>query len=155
MPLSLRPAADADRPFLQGLFGTTRPEFDSLPEAVRGPLLAVQFEARQGSYAAAYPGAADRIVEENGLPIGRLLVCKTEGAVVLVDVALLPRARGRGTGGALVRRVIEEAAGETVKLSVVRGNPATRLYRRLGFVESGGDGVYVTFRFDHTAAPSG
>lgn len=153
MPYTLRPATDADLPFLKEVFGTTRPELDALPAAVREPLLAMQFEARRGGYAAAYPGAADRIVEEDGRSIGRLLVWKAADATVLVDVALLPGARGGGTGGALVRRVIEEAEGRAVRLSVARDNPAMRLYRRLGFQESGGDEVYATMRFECAAAP--
>ena len=142
MPLALRPATDADLPFLRELFAATRPDLALLPEPVRTSVLAMQFEGRQGAYAASHPGSRDHIVEENGRPVGRLLVHDAAEARTLVDVALVPDARGRGLGEALLCRVIEGSPAPMVKLSVARGNPAARLYRRLGFAETGGDGVY-------------
>jgi ribosomal protein S18 acetylase RimI-like enzyme len=71
---------------------------------------------------------------------------KLLGAVVMLDtrmsgyvpenlllfIAVEPDARGRGIGGALLRRVFEESEGE-VKLHVEHDNPARRLYERNGF----------------------
>ena len=142
MPLTLRPAADADLPFLRELFASTRPEFGLLPEPMRTALLDAQFEGRRGAYAAAHPNGRDQIVEEDGRPVGRLLLDDAVAARTLVDIALVPDVRGRGLGEAILRRVIEESPAPTVKLSVAHGSPAARLYRRLGFVETGGGGVY-------------
>lgn len=51
-------------------------------------------------------------------------------------ISLLPGWRGRGIGTALMQRMLShlEGAGyEKASLSVQKQNPATRLYRRLGF----------------------
>ena len=53
----------------------------------------------------------------------------------LVQVQLLPDRQGRGIGGALMRDLLDQAAraGCPVHLGVLQGNPARRLYERLGF----------------------
>lgn len=57
---------------------------------------------------------------------------------LLLFVAVSPESRGRGIGGALVRRAIEECDGD-VKLHVEHDNPARRLYERCGFVSKYAD----------------
>lgn len=61
--------------------------------------------------------------------------------VHVVDLALLPEHRGAGVGEALLTRVVGD--GRRVSLSVVRTNPAQRLYRRLGFEVVDEDDVYL------------
>ncbi len=70
---------------------------------------------------------------------------------VLWGMYVAPSARGTGLAAALVQAVLAHAADvvEQVLLTVVSGNPARRLYARLGFVEYGvepralrQDGVY-------------
>lgn len=63
----------------------------------------------------------------------------------IMDIALLPEHRGRGTGTALLHRLMAEAtsAGKFVSIHVERFNPALRLYRRLGFEPAADEGVYV------------
>lgn len=58
-----------------------------------------------------------------------------------LSVALLPEYRGKGVGAALMERLLEEAAlrYEAVSLSVSKGNPARKLYERLGFEQVGED----------------
>jgi [ribosomal protein S18]-alanine N-acetyltransferase len=51
---------------------------------------------------------------------------------LLLFIAVEPEARGRGVGGALIRRVFDECEGE-IKLHVEHDNPARRLYERNGF----------------------
>jgi len=66
-------------------------------------------------------------------------------ALHLVDIALLPAFQSKGIGGRVLAGLIEEAAarGLPMDLHVEAENPARRLYRRLGFEERGGDGVYL------------
>lgn len=86
-------------------------------------------------------------LDENGRPVGavwlRLLKGEERGFGYVDDetpelgMAVLPEYRGRGVGTSLLSRVIEAAGGkyEYISLSVSAGNPAARLYRRLGFEE--------------------
>ncbi len=53
----------------------------------------------------------------------------------LAQIQLEPDVQGRGIGAALIRALQQRAAGEGVplRLTVLNGNPARRLYDRLGF----------------------
>jgi ribosomal protein S18 acetylase RimI-like enzyme len=53
--------------------------------------------------------------------------------------AVLPAARGRGIGAAMLRRLTALATGKypAISLSVRESNPAVRFYVRLGFRETG------------------
>lgn len=133
---ALRPAGPADTDFLRSLYASTRlEELSLLAPAQRAAFLDLQWRARQRAYQDRYPDAEDQIVVVAGVPAGRLLVARREGELLIVDIALLPEFRGRGTGSQLLGRLLDEAAhnGMAVRLHVALSNPALRLYRRLGF----------------------
>ena len=67
-----------------------------------------------------------------------------ETAKRIVDIALLPEARGHGTGAALLSALLAAAArdGRSVSIHVEQMNPAMRLYHRLGFLKAGEHGIY-------------
>lgn len=147
-PERLRPVEAGDDPFLFDLYASTRAaEF-----AVMGwddiqlrAFLQMQFNAQRQSYQMAYPEAEHSIVEVAGRPAGRLLVDRTRAAHCLVDIALLPEHRGGGIGTRLVRTVQTRAsdAAASVVLHVLHGNPARRLYERLGFRPIGDTGTHL------------
>ncbi|MEU2548585.1 GNAT family N-acetyltransferase [Streptomyces roseolus] len=66
-----------------------------------------------------------------------------------------PALQGRGLGTAVLGRPLErsDAAGETVRLAVLRGSAARRLYARAGSVPEAEDGVDVFMV--RTPAPPG
>jgi ribosomal protein S18 acetylase RimI-like enzyme len=132
-----------DRDFLLRVFGETRPELALLGlDAERlEQLLRVQWELQQASYRARYPGAQHDLVLMDGAPAGQLLVARSPLRIVLVDIALTSVFCGRGIGAALLGELISEAQSQAValELSVRPDNRALRLYRRLGFVDMGGD----------------
>lgn len=53
-----------------------------------------------------------------------------------MQVQLIPRWQGQGLGTLLLRRIVDEArnARTTLRLNVLKANPARRLYEQLGFV---------------------
>ena len=138
----LRPRNDADTGFLRALYASTRErELAGLgwtPEQLDA-FLDLQFRAREAHYRREYPSAQDCIVVAGGAPAGRLEVDRTGEATIVVDLALAPGWRGHGIGTALLQRLIAEAtaSGRAIELHVEDGNPAERLYRRLGFVQVG------------------
>jgi len=140
---ALRPAAPADEPFLRALYASTREEELALtgwPPAQRDAFLDLQFELRERAWRASRPTAVRSVVVADGAPVGRLDVDRSGAGVHVVDLALLPRWRGRGIGGALLRALLEE--GRTTTIYVERENPAQRLYARLGFRRIDTTGVY-------------
>lgn len=150
-PYTLRPATPADEPFLFALYRGTREQEVAawgLPPAQLELLLKMQFDAQRRHYAT-LPGLEHHLVLVQGEPAGRLMVSRTEAEHRLVDVALLPERRGGGVGAALVRALQQEAAraGRPLRLQVLAGNPARRLYERLGFRATGENGPHIAMEW--------
>lgn len=136
--VQLRGVVPADRAFLRAVYGSTR--WDELEPtgwsaAEKEAFLDQQFEAQDLHYSKNYQGTTFSVIVVDGVPAGRLYVARWPGEIRIVDIALLPSARGRGVGTSLLRELIEEAAagGKRVSIHVERENPALRLYERLGF----------------------
>nr|BFE56162.1 GNAT family N-acetyltransferase [Dactylosporangium thailandense] len=144
-PIAVRPATDADAPFLLGVYAASRAEevaaFGWEP-ARTAAFLAMQFDAQRRHFRSAWPRAVDGVVEAAGEPVGRLYVDRGPAAFTVLDVALLAGARGTGIGTALLRGLQAEAAAldRPIELRVVPENPARRLYERLGFCAAAADG---------------
>ena len=86
------------------------------------------------------PGVWLTIASLDGEDAGFALARTTGEEAELLLLATRPVARRRGVGGALLRAVVEEARGRSVKqlhLEVRAGNDAVRLYRREGFDKVG------------------
>jgi ribosomal protein S18 acetylase RimI-like enzyme len=145
----LRPARASDRALLFEVYASTRAEELAVvpwPEPTKQAFLAQQFEAQDVHYRRHYPDASFEVIEVDGEPAGRLYVDRLDEEIRIIDIALLPGFRGRGIGAALLRELIDEAAGAGKRLSihVERENRARTLYERLGFTVVADDGgVYV------------
>jgi ribosomal protein S18 acetylase RimI-like enzyme len=91
------------------------------------------------------------IIVSDGRDVGQLAVEWDEDPVFLAVITLLPEARGRGIGTAVIRGVLERARelGKAVRLQVFVVNPdARRLYERLGFRETGTNETHVQMLWD-------
>jgi len=144
---TIRPITPADEPFLwEALYhaiyvapGDAPPERD----VVKRPELA--------RYVRDWGDVNDlgfiAVAEGNGQPIGaawiRLLALAGENrsygytgdTTSELSVVVLPEYRGRGIGTRLLAHLLQAVSvhHRSVSLSVEAGNPASRLYRRLGF----------------------
>ncbi|UGY06318.1 GNAT family N-acetyltransferase [Bradyrhizobium quebecense] len=155
--LSFRRIADADLPFLSRLYASTRT--DELAVTLwsaeqKAAFLAMQFQAQHAHYQQHYPTADWLVTMRDGEDIGRLYVDRWPSEHCVIDIAFLPEHRGSGLGGALMRDLLDEAAGagKAMSIHVEKFNPAMRLYRRLGFVTEEDKGVYDLMRWRGTAA---
>ncbi len=145
-PITLRDASPSDRPFLLALYTSTRAEeFAHLgwPVEMERSFMQLQFEAQRGDYERRYPTAKCQVVELRRCPIGRLWVARDARSMTVLDISLLAELRGQGIGTACLGWVQQRAARARldVELQVVVGNPAQRLYERLGFRNVGEAGV--------------
>jgi RimJ/RimL family protein N-acetyltransferase len=146
--VTFRPIRPEDHDFLRDLYASTREQelaqvTDWCAEQ-KEAFLTQQFEAQHHHYQKYYPEASFDLILDDGEPIGRLYVSRWEREIRLVDVALVPEARGRGIGTELLRDLLAEGerTGKTVSIHAERFNPALRLYRRLGFREIEDKGPY-------------
>lgn len=156
--IRLRPEATQDQGFLFNLYASTRQEeLDAWgwPPEMRSSFLKMQFEASQG-YHTAFPGADFQIVLVDGANAGRLVLDRGPKELRIVDIALLPQHRNAGVGSILLRRIRDEAvaANKPVRLHVLKGNRAQRLYQRLGFVKSAETELHLEMEWrPSTSAP--
>lgn len=146
--LNLRPETAHDADFLALLFRSTREDLLQLPlpEAMLDNLIAMQFNAQQGSYREHYPDAQFSIVEKSREPIGQLIAHDGDAAIRLVFIALLPNERNQGHGRCLLQalQALATTAKKTLTLSVSTQNMgAKRLYLSLGFEVSHDAGTHL------------
>lgn len=155
--LDCRPAHEDDLAGLLALYASTREaEFAALglPAATLQDLLLQQFRAQHLHYVDAYRGAHFMVIASRCEVVGRLYLhtaAAQPGADHrLVEISLLPRVQRQGLGSRLVRACQQGAAGagRGLGLSVLQSNPgARRLYQRLGFLEQGSEGPYLSMRW--------
>ena len=150
--LTFRPIAEADLPFLARLYASTRTEeLAAAPLSVeqKAAFLNMQFQAQHAHYQQYYPKADWLVTMRAGRDIGRLYIDRWPSEHCIIDIAFLPEYRGKGLGAALLRDLLDEAAGagKAVAIHVEKFNPAMRLYRRLGFTTEEDKGVYDLMRW--------
>ncbi len=137
-PLSLRACDTSDDVFLAALYRSTRDDLAPLAadEAMLAQLLALQHQAQVQGTRAMFPQAEHFLIARDGVPIGRLVLDRNDERIHLVDMALMPSARGHGTGGAILR-MLQQLAGDSALSLTLRVNVANtgarQLYRRHGF----------------------
>ena len=147
MNILLRPARAEDRDFLYELYRSTRSHdlgAADLHPSQLDTLLEFQFNAKERAYEAEFPAADHEIVLLEDVPVGRIIVERTEGEITGVDLALLPPHRNAGMGTRLIENLLKEAeaAGKPFRISVERSNRAARLYARLGMRSVGGTAIH-------------
>ncbi|WP_042435501.1 GNAT family N-acetyltransferase [Streptacidiphilus anmyonensis] len=88
------------------------------------------------------------VVMTGGELAGCVTVRPAEGGQWLEHFYLAPRRQGQGLGSAVLRTVLErtDAQGATVRLNVLQGSAARRLYERHGFVVETQDPIDVFMR---------
>lgn len=148
VPPVLRPATDLDDEFLLEVYASTR--VDELfglgwDAAQVRDFVQMQHRAQTKEYRTRFPDADYSIITLSARSVGRLWVDHHDEEIRILDITVLPADRGRGIGTTLLRRLQSDAASAGVPLrdSVLIDNPrAEALYRRLGFVQVGEQGMY-------------
>jgi GNAT superfamily N-acetyltransferase len=145
--VTYRPMADGDLPFVAELYASTRREEVAQagwPAELQEAFLRQQHEAQHSHYSLHHSDAEWLIIERGGAAIGRLYLREDPERFHVIDISLLPEARGQGLGGAILRDLLDQAkgAGKGVSIRVEKFNPARRLYDRLGFRVIEDQGVY-------------
>ncbi len=157
-----RPALPEDRDFCWRVYASTRADELALVsdwnDEQKAAFTRQQFEAQDAYYREHYPGAEFHVLQAQGRDVGRLYVHRRADEIRLMDVALLPEARGAGLGTLVLRELQDEAraVGKPLRIHVERFNPALRLYERLGFKALEDRGVYLFLEWSpEGAAPDG
>ena len=143
---------ETDLPFSATVYASAR--YDELELTGWSPdqkaiFVAQQHAAQHRHYRQHYDGAQWLIIESGGRPAGRLFRIVWPEEIRVIDISLLPEARGSGIGTAILVSIQAEAAqlGRAVTVHVEKNNPARRLYQRLGFAVAADKGVYDLMRW--------
>jgi ribosomal protein S18 acetylase RimI-like enzyme len=129
--ICLRPATNDDVPFLLRL----RQQTMDTHLFVSGLVPSVEEHLQRVLYRL----DCAQIVQLAGEAVGLLKVSRDDGDWCLIQIQLRPESQGQGLGRQLIQSVIDEArkAGASLRLGVLKANPAFRLYQRLGFTVVG------------------
>lgn len=136
--ISLRPATAGDKPFLELLFRSARPDLqfiDGEQEFIE-TVIAQQYQIQEQGAGEGFPNAMHYIIEKTQHNVGALVVDFGANEVRVVYVAFIPGARGFGYGKTVLQGVQQAAASNQCPVSVVvwHNNPgAKRIYLELGF----------------------
>ena len=79
--------------------------------------------------------SAAQVIRSNDLEVGFLMAPIQDGVRWIHTICIVPEHQKRGIGTEVIRSVIAEAGAQKMPLylSVLKVNPARRLYERLGF----------------------
>jgi ribosomal protein S18 acetylase RimI-like enzyme len=139
MNITLRPGKQSDYDFLWWLHGATMRAY---VEAIWGWDEAAQRRLFQERF----DPARVQILERDGEAVGYISVERNEEYSFLSAIEIAPQVQNRGIGSSLIRDLQAEAARRRIslRLRVLQGNPARRLYERLGFVATGETETHIT-----------
>ncbi|MFY9714310.1 MAG: GNAT family N-acetyltransferase [Microbacterium sp.] len=84
-----------------------------------------------------------RVIVADGIDAGSISMRPDADDVWLEHFYLRPDLQGRGIGGAILGAVLQESVGRRVRLNVLTGSSARRLYERHGFTLDAEDDVDV------------
>ena len=76
-----------------------------------------------------------QVIEIDNIVIGFMKVVSSEAEIYLGEIQISKDFQNQGIGTSLIHTVIQEARSSNKKLwlKVLKGNPAKKLYQRLGF----------------------
>ncbi len=137
--LSIRPSRPSDKLFLEKLHHSVRQDLQ-LIDAEKDMIelvIEMQLKAQTQGYGNQFPNAMYFIVEKNQQSIGKATIDFSDELVHLIDIALIPEARGQGFGKAILQSFQHCAAqvAAPMLLSVELQNRVVKqLYQSLGFV---------------------
>ena len=154
--LTFRPMVDADLPFLEALYASTRAAemaATGWPDEARRLFVQSQFRLQHSHYQRHYEGATWSIIEWRGVAIGRLYLHETPGQIHVIDIALLPDRQRAGFGTAIMADLIDGArrSSKRLTLHVEKHGRALPLYERLGFVELEDRGMHCLMEWSAQA----
>ena len=129
-----------DLEFLQLVYASTREEDLRLlgwstDDAAGQSFVEMQFAAQTSHYARVWASACPMVILVDGQAAGRFITDRSGERIHIVDLSLLPRYRGAGAGGTLVRRLLRDADASALPVTcdVVIGNDAQGFWEHLGF----------------------
>lgn len=143
---SLHPVQEGDEALLLKIYACSRADEMALvpwDAAQKQAFLQMQFAAQQKHYRAYFPNASHDLILVDSEPVGRIYVDRRETEIRILDLTLLPEARGRGIGTPILQDLMKEASETKVPLTIYveSFNRSLGLFQRLSFVKTDESGA--------------
>lgn len=137
--LHIRPSKPSDKAFLEKLHHAMRQDLQLIDgeKDMIETIVEMQLKAQTQGYGDQFPNAMYFIIEKQQQPVGKATIDFSDNLVHLIDIALIPKARGQGFGKAILQSFQRCAAQVAAPMSLSveqQNNAAKQLYRKLGFV---------------------
>lgn len=137
----------SDIGLLFDIYTSTREEITSYAgwnQKQKENFLKNQFWLQHNAYMKNYDNPLYLVIKYQEQDVGRLYLNIKEDELRIIDIAILPQARGVGVGTALLKNLLAQAEKDARKVSihVEKQNRALNLYERLGFVCTEEGSVY-------------
>jgi ribosomal protein S18 acetylase RimI-like enzyme len=136
--IAFRTIEEKDQPFVEKVYRSTREkELSSTnwPEEQKHRFVIMQSMAQELEYKNKFKDSTYQLILYKKIPAGRLYLWESDKELRVLDISLLPEFQGKGIGGKILTDIINSAhkKNKIVCLHVAPGNPAKKLYERLGF----------------------
>lgn len=140
MAITLRPAVPEDFPFCEAIYFT---EMDQIMTD-----LGMDKLRQRDTLKAGWKAAEAQVIQLDARDIGWMQSWAEPDSLYLSQLFIDADHQNRGIGGEVLARLLRQtdADGVAVTLSVVKSNPARRLYERLGFAHTHEDERKVYMR---------
>jgi len=150
--ITFRIIHDSDVLFLKKIYADSRAwefELTQWSDKDRDDFISRQFNLQDSYYKSTFIGAIHRIIQLDGIDIGRLIVNRHDDLMHIIDITISSLYQGRGIASDILKSLLNEAQGGKVpvQLSVEKGNPAINLYLRLGFQKTDISGHHITMKW--------
>ncbi|HEY2069739.1 MAG TPA: GNAT family N-acetyltransferase [Rhizomicrobium sp.] len=121
--LTLRAETPGDEPYLFALFKshTERPlKQAGLPDAAIDTMVGFQYRAQTSTHRSMFPNAVFWIIEQDGVPMGRIIEDDEGDAIYWVDFVIDPKLQAKGLGTAFIIAMADgwAAQGKGVRVEV-------------------------------------
>ena len=144
MKIIKRPAKDEDKDFLYSL---NRAVYRTLVERINGKW---DEKFQKEYFEQKWNKAGYQIIEKDNTKIGTIWIEYEPDLHTLKEIQILPDFQNKGIGTELLKSEISLAkkANVTIRLRLLKGNPAQSLYSRLGFKVYEKAGDYLLMELD-------
>ncbi len=108
---------------------------DSFYKALMKPYVELTHRWDETKFRRSFSPERTCIIQFNGQDIGMLKVERRDDYFFLGDIQIKKEFQRKGIGSQLISELIQQSKSEglPIRLRVLKGNPALRLYQRLGF----------------------
>jgi GNAT superfamily N-acetyltransferase len=139
--IKLRPATAADYPFALDLYLRTMKPYTEA-------LVAWDEQRQIASFVGQWKVADVQVICADGRDVGWLQATETPSEIILQQFFVTPERQQAGIGTQVLGGLLDSwmLAGKPLALTVLKNNPARRLYERFGFSVVGEAGVKFEMR---------